>query len=55
MNSIAIADVFLFLTILLMAISAQLEAPVFFLLSWIAVLLAGAMRHDELEKAGRLQ
>lgn len=55
MSSIAIADIFIFVTILSMAISAQLGIPVFFILSWVAVILAGAMRHDELEKAGRLR
>jgi len=54
-SSITIANLFLGLTILCLALSAQLAMPLNFVLSWLAVILAGAMRHDELVKAGRLR
>jgi len=54
-DNIAIANTFLFLTILSMAVSAQLGMPIAFVLSAIGTVLAGAMRHDELEKTRRIR
>jgi hypothetical protein len=51
-SSIAIANFFIFLTILCLALSAELGMPLHFVFSAIAVALAGALRHDELDRAG---
>ena len=51
-NNLIIANLFLFLTILCMALSAQLGMPLMFIYSAIAIALAGAMRYEELHKDG---
>jgi len=53
MSNIAIANVFLFLSIMSMALSAQSGLLQAFILSTIATVFAGAMRHSELAKTGK--
>jgi hypothetical protein len=47
-TNLTIANIFLFLSILCLAISAQLMMPLFFIYSMVAVTLAGALRYDQL-------
>ena len=48
MTNLTIANIFLFLSILCLVISAQLAMPLFFIYSMVAITLAGALRYDQL-------
>ncbi len=50
MTNVTIANIFLFITILCLAVSAQLGSIMFFFYSFAAIVLAGMMRHTELER-----
>ena len=55
MTNVTIANIFLFITILCLAVSAQLGNMVFFVYSFAAIVLAGMKRHTELERVQKAQ
>ena len=55
MSNVTIANIFLFITILCLAVSAQLGAIVFCFYSFAGIVLAGMMRHTELERVHKAQ
>ncbi len=50
MTNLTIANIYLFFAILCLALSAMAMAPVFFLYSFGATAMAGAVRHGQLPK-----
>ena len=48
MSNLTIANIFLFLAILCLALSAELMMPLYFIYSMVAVTLAGAVRYDQM-------
>ena len=50
MSNLTIANIFLFFTILCLAASGQTGDAKSFVFSFMAIVLAGMMRHAELEK-----
>ena len=50
MTNLAIANIFMFLAILCLALSAMVSAPLFFVFSFGATVMAGAVRHGQLPK-----